>query len=227
MSVIFLWRLKLLVKISENSKRKFNYSRPRRDRTNPNEPAWLHGSFRSRFIRRIFPAFILATGGVLFGIFGDTDPAMWNVGRTGNVAAANTSRTTVLTGRVRVVDGDSLVMRGIRIRLIGLDAPELSQSCRNSNRAYACGRKSKQFLQSMIAGRQVRCQSEAKDRYQRLLARCHVNGRDINATMVSAGWAIGYYGGHKIEENRARIARRGLWQGDFEPPHKYRWRKRG
>ncbi len=217
-----------MVKISANSKRFFSFPRSRRGSAKTGRSAWLRqGSFSSRFARRTFPTMIMAIGGVLFGMFGDTGPELLDFGRSNNPAIAKTSQTTVLTGRVRVVDGDSLVMRGIRIRLVGLDAPELAQLCQISSRTYACGRKSRQFLQSMIAGRNVRCQSESKDRYQRDLARCHVNSRDINAAMVLAGWAVGYYSGYKIEENQARRAKRGMWQGEFERPHNYRRRKRG
>ena len=44
-----------------------------------------------------------------------------------------------LEGFAGVSDGDSLVISGTRIRLIGLDAPEGRQYCTRSGRQWACG----------------------------------------------------------------------------------------
>ena len=45
-----------------------------------------------------------------------------------------------VTGRARVIDGDSLEVAGVRIRLFGIDAPERDQDCQDGNgKSYACG----------------------------------------------------------------------------------------
>src|SRR5207237_1182174 len=52
-----------------------------------------------------------------------------------------------VTGRARVVDGDSLEVAGYRIRLFGIDAPEWRQECTDASGAsYACGRAAARAL---------------------------------------------------------------------------------
>jgi endonuclease YncB( thermonuclease family) len=44
-----------------------------------------------------------------------------------------------MTGRAHVIDGESIEMDGARVRLYGIDAPEMRQPCRTSTgAAYGC-----------------------------------------------------------------------------------------
>src|SRR5688500_11882561 len=79
-------------------------------------------------------------------------------------------------GSAIVNDGDSLTIGGERIRLRGIDAPELDQTCRRDGEDYACGRRSKQALAALIDGRPVKCEGWERDRFRRLLAVCGVPG---------------------------------------------------
>jgi len=134
-----------------------------------------------------------------------------------------------LTGYARITDGDSLEIHGRRIRLVGLDAPELGQYCSSGAQSYACGRMAAAYLRQLVAARQVRCQWLEKDKYRRLLGHCFAGDRDLNRLMVAAGWAVSYSAPgagtitYKYEEQQARRARRGLWQGSFQKPKN--WRK--
>lgn len=130
-------------------------------------------------------------------------------------------------GRAHVADGDSVAIAGTRLRLVGIDAPELAQSCRDAaGRAFACGETAKARLAGLIDGRPIDCRWQRRDKYGRGLATCRVGGLDLGAAMVRDGWAIAY-GGHEAEEAEARRARRGLWAGDFEAPEDFRRRERG
>lgn len=124
-------------------------------------------------------------------------------------------------GMARVGDGDSLQLGGERVRLRGIDAPELSQSCRKQGQDYACGRLSRDALRRLTDGKQLSCAGWERDRYGRLLATCTAGGVELNAAQVSAGWAVAY-GGYVAEEAAARDAGIGLWAGDFERPADWR-----
>jgi endonuclease YncB( thermonuclease family) len=127
----------------------------------------------------------------------------------------------ILAGAARATDGDSLVVGGARIRLEGIDAPELAQNCRRDGSDYACGREAREALADLIAGRDVSCESRQSDRYGRALAVCAAGGVELNRAMVEAGWAVAY-GGYRDAEAAARRARRGLWAGTFDEPQEWR-----
>jgi len=136
---------------------------------------------------------------------------------------------TVISGRAKIVDGDSLEVAGERIRLFGIDAPEGRQQCRDANgQDYACGREAARILTALIGGRPVACTLVAHDQYTRDVATCIASGRDLGEAMVRAGYARDYArhsrGRYAAPEREAREAKRGLWAGEFENPGE--WRKR-
>ncbi|WP_262298445.1 thermonuclease family protein [Microvirga sesbaniae] len=127
-----------------------------------------------------------------------------------------------LEGRAQVTDGDTIRIGEARIRLKGIDAPEMEQRCSRAGRSYACGETSRRVLIDLVSGQVVRCRATGRDRYQRILARCTVNGRDIGARLVEDGWAVSYGRDYEPEETRARSRSAGLWEGDFERPQDWR-----
>lgn len=124
-------------------------------------------------------------------------------------------------GQPVVNDGDTITLAGERIRLRGLDAPELGQTCNAGGKNYPCGRSSRDTLVRLIDRRPVACEGWERDRFRRLLAVCRVDGANINAAMVESGWAVAY-GDFETEEARARAAGAGLWAGSFERPREWR-----
>lgn len=132
-----------------------------------------------------------------------------------------------VTGAARVVDGDSLEIAGVRLRLHGIDAPELEQDCRDANgKTYPCGRAALRALTAAIAGRSVTCTPAMVDQYDRDVATCAVGDLDLGEAMVRGGYAIDYArhsrGRYAAAERDARAARRGLWAGAFETPADWR-----
>ncbi len=128
----------------------------------------------------------------------------------------------VVAGPAHVVDGDTLRIEGQAIRLAGLDAPELRQTCERAGQPYACGETARAELRRLVQGEVVTCSIRGRDKYRRLLGRCAVRGEDLGVSLVSRGLAVAY-GGYAREEDAARRAGAGLWAGPFEPPAE--WRK--
>jgi len=126
-----------------------------------------------------------------------------------------------VTGNAHASDGDSLRIGSRRIRLQGIDAPELAQTCPSGPREEPCGRQSRDHLRDLIAGKKVECEGWQVDRYDRLLAQCRANGIDLNRQMVLDGWAVSY-GSYAGEEASAREERRGVWSVEFETPRQWR-----
>lgn len=128
---------------------------------------------------------------------------------------------------VHAVDGDTLRADGQRIRLSGIDAPELAQTCRNAQgQTWSCGAASRRHLAALVAQGGVACTRRGEDRYGRMLATCSAVGvADIGEAMVRDGYAVNYgrytsaYAG---AEREAGAARRGLWQGAFDNPEAWR-----
>jgi endonuclease YncB( thermonuclease family) len=126
-----------------------------------------------------------------------------------------------ITGQMRVVDGDSLAIGKRRLRLKGIDAPELKQRCRRDGFEYPCGLEAASYLRGLIGGSQVRCLGEGVDRYGRDLVRCNVNSLDLNQAMVRAGQAVAF-GDYRGDEAAARAEQAGLWGGEFDLPKQWR-----
>ncbi|MDF1609512.1 thermonuclease family protein [Hoeflea sp. YIM 152468] len=126
-----------------------------------------------------------------------------------------------LSGQVRVVDGDSLVLGDRRLRLKGIDAPELRQRCRKQGFDYGCGTEAASHLRGLIGRHDVACRSEGRDRYGRDLVRCIANEVDLNAAMVRSGHAVAF-GDYNLDEAQARQQGAGLWAGEFDPPKQWR-----
>ncbi|UXN59799.1 thermonuclease family protein [Phyllobacterium zundukense] len=125
--------------------------------------------------------------------------------------------TQLLAGTAYVIDGDTLSISGNHIRLQGIDAPELDQSCG----ANACGKSARQTLVQLIQGRPVRCDGYGHDKYNRSLAICFIGPINLNRAMVEAGQAIAY-GDYRDVELQARRDKKGLWSGKFETPQDWR-----
>ena len=95
------------------------------------------------------------------------------------------SRDTRVT---RVIDGDTFITnKGDRVRLIGVDAPELP-SLR--------GIESKMYLHQLIDNKVVILErdgiSNNKDKYGRLLRYVYLNKKDVNLHMLKSGYAKPY-----------------------------------
>lgn len=132
-----------------------------------------------------------------------------------------------LAGQASVVDGDTLEIHGVRVRLWGIDAVESSQTCLDaSGQPWPCGRRAAFALADFIGRSPVSCLPKDTDRYGRVVAVCSARGVELNRWLVAQGWALAYldYGGavYLPAQEEARRERRGVWRGSFTPPWEYR-----
>jgi micrococcal nuclease len=125
----------------------------------------------------------------------------------------------------KVVDGDTFWIddgsqKGLKIRLIGVDAPESKNS--RTKEIASFGREASDFLTSLIAGRKVRLEYDAGqlDKYGRTLAYAYLeDGTFVNATLVKNGYAtvmtippnVKYADTFLKLERKARNHKKGLW----------------
>ena len=140
-----------------------------------------------------------------------------------------------IIGVPKVVDGDTIHIKSYKIRLEGIDAPEMKQKCKKPylqimfftfQKDYYCGQISKKKLAKKIGNKQVKCILFGEDRYKRYLAKCLKGSIDLNRWMVRNGYAVAYRRYSKLyilDENFAKEEKLGLWQGTFVRPEK--WRK--
>lgn len=145
-----------------------------------------------------------------------------------SLAATAAASAEPLAGRASVIDGDTIEIHGTRIRLEGIDAPERRQSCmaKETGQVVRCGQKAAFFLADLLAEHAVTCSEAGKDRYGRTLAHCQVEGQDVGASMVRAGWALAfvrYSREYLSQEDEARTAGAGMWATEFVAP--WDWRK--
>ncbi|MGE8127679.1 thermonuclease family protein [Methylobacterium sp. NPDC080182] len=135
-----------------------------------------------------------------------------------------------IVGRASVTDGDTVVIRGTRIRLHGIDAPESAQLCQDAaGKSYRCGQVAALALADRIGEANISCEPRDTDRYGRTVAVCRKGDEDLNAWMVSQGYATAYqrYSRDYVgAETTARALKRGLWAGTFDPPSDWRRAKR-
>ena len=127
---------------------------------------------------------------------------------------ATASTTIVQSGVVtRVVDGDTIwvttepLQPPLKVRLQGIDAPEICQ---------AGGQQARDALSGRLSGQRVTLTSRARDDYDRSVATVYLNGQDINRWMVANGHAWVYTfrskkGAYADEFAKAQVAGRGVF----------------
>ncbi|MGJ5201829.1 thermonuclease family protein [Bradyrhizobium sp. HKCCYLRH1030] len=136
----------------------------------------------------------------------------------------------MVSGKPRIVDGDTVEIDSTKLRFAAIDSPESDQICIDSaGQDWACGVTARDELIKFSAGREWDCDLEGHDRYGRSLAKCFVEGEDISAWMVRSGWALSftrYSHEYDRDEESARLHRSGLWSGAFIAPWDWRHRNR-
>jgi endonuclease YncB( thermonuclease family) len=137
---------------------------------------------------------------------------------------------TKFAGKVSVIDGDGLEIGGVKIRLFGVDAPEVDQYCgRDDGTRWRCGQYATVALDRLVGGKSVTCTVHQMDRYGRPVAACSLEGRDVAGELAREGWVLAYRkysADYADEEEVAKKARSGVWAGRVEPPWQYRERIR-
>ena len=151
---------------------------------------------------------------------------------------ALTLNSTEINGVPKIIDGDTVHINTKKIRLEGIDAPEIKQQCKKPflkvstiiglefNKNYSCGVIAKKKLIDKIGSSKIKCISSSKDRYERFLATCYMGKINLNKWMVRNGYALAYkkYSKDYVrDEEYAKKNKLGVWEGSFIMPEK--WRK--
>ena len=130
-----------------------------------------------------------------------------------------------LANNLKVIDGDTIVLNGEKIRFSGIDTPELKQTCMNGDQNVFCGMFAKMLLTKKIGNETPECIREGKDAYKRTLAECFINGESLSAFLVRSGYAFAYrkYSKKFIEDEEfAKENKLGMWSMKFEYPWDFR-----
>ena len=145
------------------------------------------------------------------------------------------ANSEIISGKAITIDGDTIKIKNKKIRLHGIDAPEIKQLCQRTflsififsfQENYKCGEISKKKLEKYVKNNIIKCKVEGIDRYKRILGTCYKNTININSRMVRNGYAVAYKKYSKKYVSVEREAKReelGLWKGKFDMP--WDWRK--
>ncbi|MFV8780791.1 thermonuclease family protein [Microbulbifer sp. SA54] len=135
--------------------------------------------------------------------------------------------TDELVALRKVVDGDTLRLKdGRRVRLIGVNAPELAHG---GQRAQPLAKESKEFVERFLAGGDLELvyDQERRDKYGRVLAHVYNHrGDSLESALLAAGLAFHVAKAPNLalaeclasREEEARLAHRGLWAPGVWPP---------
>ncbi len=141
------------------------------------------------------------------------------------ILCLNQAYGKTIYGKAKIIDGDTIHIGKSKIRLHGIDAPEIKQTCTNNGKKWNCGLESKRFLLNLVGNDQIQCETNGQDMYNRYIGICYKNNIDLNSQMVINGWAIAYryYSLDYVkEEIIAKSKKVGVWIGEFEEPYLYR-----
>jgi len=136
-----------------------------------------------------------------------------------------------ITGVPKIREGDHIQIGNTRIRLGGIDAPSVDQLCLNTQgERWTCGVAARDELIKHTDNKSWTCHPrQTVDRRGRTVARCEVDGEDIQKWLVRNGWALSYTRvshDYDADEKEAREAKAGMWQGAFIAPWDWRVRNK-
>src|SRR4051794_29538912 len=96
-----------------------------------------------------------------------------------------------ITGPATVIDGDTIEVRGTRVHLLGIDAPEAGQTCETAaGLSYPCGRIAAHALAEQIRGNPMTCEPPRTAEDERAAAVCRVGREDLSAWMAAHDHAL-------------------------------------
>ena len=126
---------------------------------------------------------------------------------------------------LKIIDGDTIILNGEKIRFLGIDTPELKQTCMKGDEKVFCGESAKMLLIKKIGKETPECISDGKDAYKRTLAECFINEESLSVFLVRSGYAFAYrkYSDKFIkDEEFAKENKLGIWAMKFQYPWDFR-----
>lgn len=136
-----------------------------------------------------------------------------------------------IMGKPDVVDGNTIIIAGEGVRLYGIDAPELAQTCSKADGSvWACGKESMYALLRFLENHWVTCKEGRRDGSGFRSMVCFAGPYDIGAKMVHDGWALALdqeRADYLLYQHNAMTGKRGIWSGGFMKPWEWRQAMRG
>lgn len=139
--------------------------------------------------------------------------------------AAIAGEPVTIVGMAKAIDGDTVEIRGERVRIHGIDAPEAAQTCDQGGQTIPCGQEATEALARKMGRNQVTCTGTERDRYDRLIAVCLVGDIDLGSWLIEQGRAVAflkYSRDYVAVEQRAKEKKAGIWSTTFLMPWDYR-----
>ena len=128
-----------------------------------------------------------------------------------------------LTGRVKVLDAQTLEFADGTQVALGLNAPQPGQQGLIDGKFYPCDKEAADFLRKLIGDQPVMCIRDLDDD---VCIGCYVGEVNIKHEMVINGWALANHSSLHPAEIIARENKRGLWRGQFVTPAEWKSGKR-
>ena len=144
------------------------------------------------------------------------------------IAAPHPGLAQEIAGRPQVIDAGVLDFSGRRVRLHGIDAPDVTQTCRLAEQTWTCGRDARWAAINRIHPHWVTCDARGRGPEGTELAVCYLAGfgqHELNVWLVGQGWALAAPGApaaYTSAQASAEAAGKGLWRGEFVPPVAWR-----
>ena len=127
-----------------------------------------------------------------------------------------------IEGKARALSGDVMEIGGQKIVLRGIESPEVGQRCDDRRgRKWRCGRFALTALRKITGYETILCTVLETDAQGRKVADCTVGDQNIAAQLVKKGAVFagtGFFRVYGNEEDEAKAAKRGIWQGEAQRP---------
>jgi micrococcal nuclease len=111
-----------------------------------------------------------------------------------------------LAGRAKVIDGDTITVDGIHVRLKGVAAPEVAHFGRGGESG---GEEARGFMAKLVDGQTVVCDLTQERTHGRRVGWCYRDSEDIGEALIRAGLARDcprYSGGRYAADDQPRAA---------------------
>jgi len=143
------------------------------------------------------------------------------------VAAPALDSRPAIEGTARIIDGDTLDIGAVRIRVHGIDAPEAAERCtRADGSRWRCGDWATRQAATRYDGQRLVCRDLGERTHGRVVAQCAHRGRDIALDLVRAGVVMAcprfalqhaHSRAYLDAEKQAAFAAAGLHAGPLNP----------
>lgn len=179
---------------------------------------------KGRFLLRFVALAFAATAPFALHV-DDLFAAPLRVATLAGAPPSESAKTPAISGPAKAIEGDLIEVAGKRVRLFGIDSPEIAQSCRVMIFAWGCGEDAQKMLSALIAERTVTCTVMSRDVVGMPVALCETESVRLNETMVRIGMALASPSEPRTfaaEEAAAAREGVGVWRSNFEKPWEWR-----